>query len=137
MAKVITTPGQDLRKIAEIAGGNPDLTLFDPPTSELEVTDVTQAQLDAAFATYDGDQANIDAATVAASIDASRDSEKVQYDSKRVLRGIVEALIDEINLLRQQFNTTTAEIPAATNTTFNDRTIAQARTAILNKIDNL
>jgi hypothetical protein len=124
MAKVITTPGQDLRKIAEIAGGNPNLTLFDPPTNELEVTDVTQAALDAALATYVADQANIDAATAAAGVAISRDKEKDLYDSRRLFRALVEVLIDEINVLRA--------IESLPN-----RTLAQARTAIQAKIDNL
>jgi predicted DNA-binding protein (UPF0251 family) len=124
MAKVITTPGQDLRKIAEIAGGNPDLTLFDPPTNELEVTDVTQAALDAALATYVADQTNIDAATAASRVTISRDGEKEAYDNKRLFRALVEVLLDEINALR-----TIEGLP--------DRTLAQARTAIQGKIDSL
>lgn len=124
MAKVITTPGQDLRKIAEIAGGDPNLTLFDPPTNELEVQDVTQAELDTALATYTGDQANIDAATAAAGVASSRDGEKSAYDNQRLFRALVEVLLDEINALR-----TIEGLP--------DRTLAQARTAIQGKIDSL
>ena len=63
MAKVVVTLTQDWRKIAEMAGGDPLLIMFDPPTSELEVDDVTQPALDAAHAAYVADQANIDAAT--------------------------------------------------------------------------
>jgi len=63
MAKVVVTATQDWRKIAEMAGGNPDLIMFDPATSELEVDDVTQPALDTAHAAYVADQANIDAAT--------------------------------------------------------------------------
>lgn len=123
MAKVITTPGQDLRKIAELAGGNPDLTLFDPPTNELEVQDVTQAELDTAFATYSGDQANIDAATAAAQVLLRKESGKSEFDSRRVLVALAELLVDEFNVLRA-----IEGLPP--------RTFAQLRNAIRNKIDS-
>ena len=124
MAKVVVTLTQDWRKIAELAGGDPDENMFDPPTSELEVPGVTQAALDTGFADYVADQTNIDAATQAARNTVSRESEKSSYDSRRIMRAIVEALIDEINTLRSLHS-----LP--------DRTVAQARTAIRNKIDNL
>ena len=111
--------------------------MHDPVTNELEVTDVTQTALDTALADYIADQTNIDAATQATKTTVERDLQKDLYDVKRVLRGLVEALVNEINLLRQQFNTTTAEVASATNTTFSDRTVAQARAAILNAIDNI
>lgn len=137
MAKVIVVITQDWRKICELAGGDTSLIMHDPTTNELEVTDVTQGALDTALADYIADQTNIDAATQAAEDTQERDNQKEVYDVKRVLRGLVEALVNEINLLRQQFNTTTAEVASATNTTFNDRTVAQARAAILNAIDSL
>jgi len=124
MAKVIVTLAHDWRKIAEIAGGDPNLIMFDPPTNELEVADVTQTALDAALASYLADQANIDAATAAAKDTTSRDADKSSYDSKRLFRALVEVLLDEINALR-----TIEGLP--------DRTLAQARTAIQGKIDNL
>ena len=43
--------------------------------------------------------------------------------------------IDELNILRQQFNVTTAETNQLTTTTFADRTYAQARDAIFADID--
>ena len=137
MAKVIVTDTQDWRKICELAGGDTSLIMHDPVTNELEVTDVTQTALDTALADYIADQTNIDAATQATKTTVERDLQKDLYDVKRVLRGLVEALVNEINLLRQQFNTTTAEVASATNTTFSDRTVAQARAAILNAIDNI
>lgn len=72
MAKVVVTTLHDWRKIAELAGGDPLLIMFDPSLSELEVPDVTQAALDAAFTTYTADQTNIDAATATAIIIARR-----------------------------------------------------------------
>ena len=72
MAKVIVTTSHDWRKIAELAGGDPALIMFDPPPSELEVPDVTQPALDTAFAAYVADQVNIDAATAAAAVVTER-----------------------------------------------------------------
>ena len=135
--RVTANTSHDWVKIAELASANPFLNIWHPDSSELECESADQATLDTAFAGYVADQANIDAATQAAKVTVDRDNQKDMYDVKRVLRGLVEALVDEINLLRQQFNTTTAEVASATNTTFNDRTVAQARTAILNAIDNL
>ena len=122
--RVTSSPSEDWVKIAELAGADPFLSTWHPGTSELEVESVDQATLDTAHADYLADQANIDAATRAAQITASRDVEKVNYDQRRLFRAIVELMIDEFNILR-----TIEGLP--------DRTIAQARTAILNKIDNL
>ena len=141
--RVTSSPTEDWVKIAEMAGADPFLSTWHPGTNELEVEAVDQATLDAAHTAYLADQANIDAATLQAQIDASRNVEKIWYDDKRLLRAMVELLIDEVNLLRQQFNTTTGQVNAlpgassVTVTTFNDRTISQARTAIRNKIDAL
>ncbi len=124
MAKVVVIDTQDWRKIAELAGGDPLLIMFNPATSELEVADVTQGALDTALADYIANQVNIDAATAAAKETSSRDLDKVTYDIERTLRAIVELLVDELNVLRALHS-----LP--------DRTIAQARSAIRNKIDNL
>ena len=135
MAKVIVTLGHDWRKIAELAGGDPALIMFDPPSSELEVPDVTQGDLDNAFITYTGDQVNIDAATAAAKIVTLKDSAKNNFDTERVLKALAGLLVDEFNILRQQLNTTTSESPQLTNTNLSDRTFAQLRDAIRAKID--
>ena len=44
-----------------------------------------------------------------------------------VLRQIVKMTVSEINILRQQFNTTTRESPQLTDTNLADRTLAQVR----------
>lgn len=124
MAKVVVTLTQDWRKISEMAGGDPDLIMFDPSPSELECPDVAQTALDTALAAYIADQTNIDAATQATRNTISRDADKVLYDNKRLWRAVVELLVDELNVLR-----TIEGLP--------DRTIAQARAAIRNKIDTL
>lgn len=122
MAKVIVTPTQDWRKIAELAGGDPKLIMIDVATNELEVADVTQTALDTALAAYIADQTNIDAATAAAKVTAQRTSNKDRFDGDRVFKAFAELLIDELNALR-----TLHSLP--------DRTFAQLRTAIRAKID--
>ncbi len=52
MAKAVVTASQNLREIARQAGGDPNLIMFDPATSEIEMDDVTQAALDAAVTNY-------------------------------------------------------------------------------------
>ncbi len=139
--RVTSSLTEDWVKIAELASADPFLNIWHPGTLELECETVDQAALDTAHTAYVADQANIDAATAAANQDALREVEKKWYDDKRTWRAIVELLIDEVNVLRQQFNATTTELnaidPSVTVTTFNDRTMAQARTAVRNKIDNL
>ena len=122
MAKVIVTLSQDWRKIASDAGGDPALIMFDPQSSELEVADVTQAALDTAFTNYIANQAAIDAATARAKATAEKDSSKSGFDQTRVLKALAELLVDEFNILRAQHG-----LP--------NRTFAQLRTAIRNKID--
>lgn len=52
MAKTLIPGTENLREIARQAGGNEFLIMFDPPTNELEMDDVTQAALDAAVTNY-------------------------------------------------------------------------------------
>lgn len=122
--RVVATLSHDWIKIAELAGANPFLNIWHPDSSELECESTDQVTLDTAFADYVADQTNIDAATQAARNTAGRDFDKDLYDNKRLWRAVVELLIDELNILR-----TIEGLP--------DRTVAQARSAILNKIDNL
>lgn len=122
MAKVVVKPNQDLREIARRAGGNPRLIIFDPPTNELEVPDVAQAALDAAFLDYDTNQAAIDAATAATRKTERKDASKAEFDVNRELNAIVEVIRDELNALRRQH-------------ALADKTFAELRAAILNEID--
>jgi len=122
MAKVVVTNAHDWRKIADLAGGDPALIMFAPATSELEVADVTQAALDTAFATYTGDQANIDAATAAAREATDKEGAKRDFDTQKVLIAFAKLLIKELNELRSQHG-------------LNDRTFAQLRNALRNEID--
>jgi len=122
MAKVIVTSAQDWRKICELAGGDTSLIMHDPATNELEVTDVTQAALDTALASYVADQTNIDQVKVDAEIVVAKDKEKDALDMRRVLKAILGGIVGEINLLRDEHALPT-------------RTDAQVRTAIRNLID--
>lgn len=122
--RVVATLSHDWVKIAELAGADPFLNIWHPATTELEVESIDQATLDTAFAGYVADQTNIDAATAADQTTAERDTEKDVYDVRRLFRALVESLVDEINILRA-----IEGLP--------DRTVAQARSAILSKIDNL
>lgn len=121
MAKVVVTGAQDWRKICELAGGDPSQIMHDPATNELEVTDVTQAALDTALADYAADQANIDAATVAARDTADATNKKLVVD-ERVFTALVEGIVGEINLLRAEHS-----LPA--------RTLEQVKTFIKGRID--
>jgi len=68
-------------------------------------------------------------------LDAARDVVVAQLDRvEDILRAFMLVVIDEMNLLRQQFNTTTAESAQLTNTTFTDRTAAQLRSAVRGKL---
>lgn len=74
------------------------------------------------------EKADIAAAQAAAGIVSSKDGAKTMFDDAfpngRVLRAVAEALLDQLNTLRQN---PTATLPVIT--------VAQARTAIRNKID--
>ncbi len=97
MPKVVVTSAHDFRKIAELAGADPDQNMFDPATNELEVVGVTQAALNTAFAGYVADQTNIDAATAEAILVKVRSSIARRADLDIGTRALVEVLLFEIN----------------------------------------
>lgn len=71
----------------------------------------------------------------AAELEAQRDRKiSTMDDVEELMRQIVILMVDEINILRQQFNTTTAESPQLTDTTFSDRTLAQVKTQLRNAL---
>ena len=73
-------------------------------------------------------QAARDAVDVADEV-TSRDAQ-IAADVDRLestLRQIVKMMVSEINILRQQFNTTTGEVNQLTDTNFAPRTLAQVR----------
>jgi hypothetical protein len=121
MAKVVVTDDQDWVKITEMCGGDRKLIMYDPPTSELEVPDVTQAALDTALADYIVNQVSIDAATDAADVTAEKNLQKIRL-SEPAFNALIEGIVSEINLLRDEHN-------------LSNRTVAQVKTFIEGKID--
>ena len=85
------------------------------------VSEMSQGEMDA-----------YDAGVLSASRDAIIQDEIDNLES--VMRQVVQMTISEINILRQQFNTTTAESVDLTNTAFADRTIAQVKTQLRNNM---
>jgi hypothetical protein len=108
-----------------VAGQPTKYWIIDPPGSDtIRLADAgEQAAIDAQIA----DDLNVQDQT----------AQKDAYVTQRVLEGMALVLLDEINILRDQFNTTTAEVPSATDTNLTDRTASQARIAVNNKIDSL
>lgn len=63
------------------------------------------------------------------------DAIQLEIDNlESLLRQVVQMTVDEINILRQQFNTTTAESNQLTDTAFTDRTLAQVKTQLRNDL---
>lgn len=81
------------------------------------VTEMNQAEKDA-----------VDAALLVARRDAAIQAEIDNLES--IIRQLTKLMVSEINILRQQFNISTAEDTKITNTAFTDRTLAQVRTQL-------
>ncbi len=124
MAKVVVTTSQDWMKIADLAGGDPKQTVYYPGTAELEVPDVTQTALDAALSDYETNQATYDAATDAVTDTASKATAKAKLSDDKCLKGILQGVVGEINLLRDEHSLA-------------NRTEAQVLAAIETNIDNM
>ncbi len=124
MAKVAVLMSQDWMKIADLAGGDPRQTMYSPATAELEVPDVTQAALDAALSDYVANQTTYDDLAAAVKDAASKANAKTKLVNDKCLRGILQGIVGEINLLRAEHT-----LPA--------RTEAQVQSAIETNIDNL
>lgn len=92
------------------------------------------------IAVYPSDTVSLMDAAERAVVDAvelasERDAVVAQIDNAEdILRAFVLVVMDEMNLLREQFNTTTAESAQLTTTTYSDRTVAQLRAAIRGKL---
>ncbi len=123
MAKVIVTASHNKEAIADLAGSDRQNLTFHPNASELEVPDVTQAALDAAFADYIANQVDRDNdfADKLANQETDRVRNTFDDDERRLLRAFAELLVDELNTLRAFHGLA-------------PRTLAQLRTAIRNKI---
>ena len=123
MAKVTILPGHNLNALAHLAGSNrQNLTLVG---DEFDVPDVTQPDLDTALADYIANQTARDATfvQVQADVETNRVQDTFDDDERRLLRAFAGLLIDELNTLR-----TLHGLP--------DRTSAQLRTSLRNKVAN-
>jgi hypothetical protein len=78
------------------------------------------------------DKDNVDAIILSNSRDSELQAEIDRLES--VNRQFVKLMVDEINILRQQFNATTAESGQLTDTALADRTLDQVRTQIRNSL---
>ena len=85
------------------------------------ISEMSQAEKDA-----------VDAAILENSRNAVIQAEVDELES--VMRQLVKLIVSEINILRQQFNTTTAEVPQLTTTTFADRTLEQVKAQLKNDL---
>jgi len=97
---------------------NPDMSaVVGVPSKYWQIIGDIVSEMDA------GEKAVVDQAI----LDVQRDSLiAAQVDGlESVLRQLIKLTISEINILRNQFNETTAEVPQLTTTTFADRTVEQ------------
>ncbi len=74
----------------------------------------------------------VDAANLSEARDGAIQEDIDELES--VLRQVVQMTIDELNILRQQFNITTAESNQLTTTAFADRTMAQVKNQLRNDL---
>lgn len=105
MGKITIPPGSNEEvwmAIATIAGSALENIGYDSLTDELHVPDVDQADLDSALATYNADPAAGDAgwAQKKSALRIGRNQQR--FDSDGVTKAVLEAVRDEINVLRQQ-----------------------------------
>lgn len=124
MAKVVVQSDQDWVEIANLAGADFKIMMHDPNTDELECPDVTQTALDAALSDYETNQTTYDAATATVRDTSSKDSAKARLNNDKCLKGILQGVVGEINLLRAEHNLTA-------------RTEAQVVAAVEANIDNM
>lgn len=76
-----------------------------------------------------------DAAEEAARLDDVKVRDKDRVDTEVLIAALMKLVHDEINILRAQFNTTTAQVNQATNTSFSPRTGPQYKAQMKSNID--
>ncbi len=79
-----------------------------------------------------GEKDTLDAFLLSAARDAEIQAEIDGLES--TMRQLAKMFVSELNVLRQQFNTTTAEVQQATDTNFADRTLAQVKQQLRNDL---
>ncbi len=100
MARVIVTGAHNFGAIANLAGKGLANVVFHDATDELEVHGVSQAVLDAAFADYTANQVARDAEYQVV-LETEATGQVIQnYNNDRSDRAIVDALREELNVLR-------------------------------------
>lgn len=105
----------------------------DPDLSAVEGQPVRYWEISGDTVTL-ADQATRDAID-AQLLSDQRDAVAAQLEQQEdIMRAFALVVLDEINTLRQQFNTTTAETNQLTTTTLADRTVQQLKTALRNKL---
>lgn len=120
MASIILPVGLDPNVLADLAGSNrQNLSLEADRT--LDVPDVGQPALNAALVDYQANQAARESAFAQAQGVVVLDRERDRLDNEKILKAFAELLVDEFNILRALHS-----LP--------DRTFAQLRTAIRNKV---
>jgi hypothetical protein len=81
------------------------------------------------------DQAAKDAVDAQDLSDARDAAIQAEIDNlEGVMRQLTKLIVDELNILRQQFNVTTGESGQLSDTAFADRTLAQVRTQLRNDL---
>jgi hypothetical protein len=123
MARVIVTSAHNFAAIADLAGSALINVAHYEMTNELEVSNVSQAVLDAAFADYTANQVARDAAWAQKETNLKITRQQAEFDDREVLRAFAKLLVQELNTLRALHS-----LPP--------RTFAQLRTAIRNEIAN-
>lgn len=125
MARVIVTSAHNFAAIADLAGSTLENLSYHEMTDELEVPDVSQPDLDAAFADYTANQVARDASWTMLSIlpDLRIARHQTEFDDREVLRAFAKLFVTELNILRA-----IEGLPP--------RTFDQVRTAIRDEIAN-
>lgn len=125
MARVIVTSAHNFAAIADLAGSTLENLSYHETTSELEVPDVSQPDLDAAFADYTANQVARDASWTMRSIlpNLGIARHQTEFDDREVLRAFAKLIMNDLNILRALHS-----LPP--------RTFAQLRTEIRNEIAN-
>lgn len=100
MSKVILPVGGEFPAFNDFTGNAGKFFGFDEVTREYEALDIPQPALDALLVNYSADVANINAAFLQAEAATTTGEEQQRYNDDRVDIAIVDALREELNVLR-------------------------------------
>jgi hypothetical protein len=101
MARVIVTSAHNFAAIADLAGSSGlENVSHHETTDELEVHDVSQTDLDAAFADYTANQVARDAAWAVKETGVKVARQQAEFDDREVLRAFAKLIMNELNILR-------------------------------------